>query len=421
MPCTRGREYDGQINVSPAYFLHTVTMENQKSKMRLWVGAVIVLALCAAAYFYFSTSSGDQTKKLDVVIVTRGDIEDVVSAQGTLEPKDYVDVGAQVSGQLKKLHVDIGDVVKAGDLLAELDPQVYETVRKGDEAKLGALQAQMEQQKAQLDFDRLAFDRASKLIKTGAISKGDLEEKEKALKVAEATIKSYEAQSAEVQASLDKDNVNLGYTKIYAPMDGVVSDRKAREGQTLNANQTTPTIVQIANLGIMTIRAEISEADVMRLKPDMEATFTTMGEQERKWKGKIRQILPTPEVVNDVVLYNALIDVENTDGLLMNGMSTQVSFVVAKAADVLTLPPRALGAHLARKDSEKGKVYRVSVMTPDGAQEREVIIGLMTRSQAQIIEGLSQDDQVIVKGTAAQGNGQGKKAGGMPPGMGARL
>ena len=379
----------------------------------------VLLALSAGGYVYWGGTSKEQNKKQDVVAVTRGDIADVVSAQGTLEPKDYVDVGAQVSGQLKKLYVDIGDTVKAGDLLAELDPQVYETVRKGDEAKLSALQAQLEQQKAQTDYDRLQLDRSERLIKSGAISKVDLEEKEKAFKIAEATAKSIQAQIGEVQASLEKDNVNLGYTKIYAPMDGVVSDRKAREGQTLNANQTTPTIVQIANLNIMTIRAEIAEADVMRLHPDMEATFTTMGEQERKWKGKIRQILPTPEVVNDVVLYNALIDVENTDGLLMNGMSTQVSFVVAKASSALTIPPRALGAHLANKDSEKGKVYRVRVMGRNGVEDREVLVGLMTRSQAQILEGLSEENQVIVQTTVPAG-GQMNRTG-MPPGMGARL
>lgn len=399
--------------------MHVVTMENSKSRKSLWIGLAVLLALSAGGYVYWGGTSKEQNKKQDVVAVTRGDIADVVSAQGTLEPKDYVDVGAQVSGQLKKLYVDIGDTVKAGDLLAELDPQVYETVRKGDEAKLSALQAQLEQQKAQTDYDRLQLDRSERLIKSGAISKVDLEEKEKAFKIAEATAKSIQAQIGEVQASLEKDNVNLGYTKIYAPMDGVVSDRKAREGQTLNANQTTPTIVQIANLNIMTIRAEIAEADVMRLHPDMEATFTTMGEQERKWKGKIRQILPTPEVVNDVVLYNALIDVENTDGLLMNGMSTQVSFVVAKASSALTIPPRALGAHLANKDSEKGKVYRVRVMGRNGVEDREVLVGLMTRSQAQILEGLSEENQVIVQTTVPAG-GQMNRTG-MPPGMGARL
>ncbi|MDD3182988.1 MAG: efflux RND transporter periplasmic adaptor subunit [Alphaproteobacteria bacterium] len=397
-------------------------MASSKTKKVIW-GFVILSCLAGGGAMYYSQNqTKEQAKKQEVVSASIGTIEDSVTAQGTLEPKDYVDVGAQVSGQLKKLYVDIGYMVKQGDLLAELDPQVYETVLKGDQAKLASLQAQLEQQKAQTEYDRLQYARAAKLIASGAISKGDLEEKDKALKVAEATIKSLEAQIAEVQASLDKDQVNLSYTKIYAPMDGVVSDKSAREGQTLNANQTTPTIVQIANLNTMTIRAEIAEADVMRLKPDMDSTFTTMGEQEHKWKGKIRQILPTPEVVNDVVLYNALIDVENVDGQLMNGMSTQVSFVVARAENAVQLPTRALGYHLVDKDSDKGKVYRVSVVTSQGPQDREVLVGLMTRSSVQVLDGLMQGDQVIVTGTSGQELKDSKKGKDMgPPGMGARL
>jgi len=393
---------------------------NPSSKKRVWLVILFALVVAGGGYAYVATQGVEQVAKLELVTASRGDIEDVVTAQGTLEPKDYVDVGAQVSGQLKKLYVDIGDVVKAGALLAELDPQVYETVRKGDEAKLGSLRAQLEQQKAQTAYDKLEFERAQKLIKSGAVSQGSFDEKEKLLRVAEATITSLEAQSAQVQADLDKDNVNLGYTKIYAPMGGVVSDRKAREGQTLNANQTTPTIVQIANLGVMTIRAEIAEADVMRLKPDMNVTFVTMGSQERKWTGKIRQILPTPEVVNDVVLYNALIDVENTDGQLMNGMSAQVSFVVAQTQNTIILPVRGLGLHLAHKDTSKSKAYRVRVQGSGGAQDREVSVGLMTRSQAEILSGLAESDQVVVTGES--GSEEKKKTGsGMPPGMGARL
>lgn len=397
-------------------------MAYSKTTKFVWAALLLMLAGGGLYYAFVRVDPEAESEKQDVVTVTRCTIEDVVTAQGTLEPKDYVDVGAQVSGQLKKLHVDIGYTVKAGDLLAELDPQVYATVLKGDEAKSASLQAQLDQQKAQTEYDRLQLERAKKLISGGAISKGELEEKEKALSIAEATIKSLEAQIAEVQASIDKDKVNLGYTKIYAPMDGVVSNKSAREGQTLNANQTTPTILQIANLGIMTIRAEIAEADVMRLKTDMEATFTTMGDQDRKWKGKIRQILPTPDVVNDVVLYNALIDVENPDGILMNGMSTQVSFVIAKAEDVSCLPTRALGLHLMDRDSEKGKVYRVQIMAAEGEQEKDVLVGLLTRSQAQIIQGLSLGDEVLVSGMSSLSSKKKSENRPMgPPGMGARL
>ncbi|MDD2325773.1 MAG: efflux RND transporter periplasmic adaptor subunit [Alphaproteobacteria bacterium] len=389
---------------------------------------LIVLGVAGGAWIAYDNLQEQKVEKTrETVLVERGSITDTVSAQGKLEPKDYVDVGAQVSGQIKKLYVDIGDKVKTGDLLAEIDPKTYQSILDGDQAQMDSLQAQLAQQQAQTAYDRQQYERAVTLVKTKAISQESFEEKDKLLKVAEATIKSLEAQIAAAKASIEKDNTNLGYTKIYAPMDGIVSDRTAREGQTLNANQTTPTILQIANLKVMTIRAEIAEADVMRLKPDMESSFTTMGDQERKWKGHIRQILPTPEVVNDVVLYNALIDVDNEDGQLMNGMSTQVSFIVAQANDSVTLPVRALGLHYTDRDSEMGKVYQVHVMKDDGKLEpREVTIGLMTRAMAEIKQGLSIGERVTVSEEsgleAKSGSGKdGKQKTSMPPGMGARL
>lgn len=213
-------------------------------KKILWIAAILMVVL-GGSYYAFQKDEADTKKDQEIVIAARGSIEDVVTAQGTLEPKDYVDVGAQVSGQIKKLYVDIGDVVKTGDLLAEIDPKTYESIKQADQARLDSLQAQLLQQQAQTDYDRLQFQRAQKLTTSKAISQGEFEEKEKILKVAEATILSLQAQISEAKATLEKDMINLGYTKIFAPMDGVVSDRKAREGQTLNANQTTPTICSL--------------------------------------------------------------------------------------------------------------------------------------------------------------------------------
>ncbi len=356
----------------------------------------------------------------EIVAVTRGDIVESVSAQGKLEPKDYVDVGVQVSGQLKKLYVEIGDTVKAGDLLAEVDPQSYQSKVDGNVAQIKSLQAQLEQQKAQAAYDKLQFERAAKLVKAKAVSEQEAEEKEKAYRVSEATVASLEAQIEEAQASLETNQINLGYTKIYAPMDGIVSDQIAREGQTLNANQTTPTVVQIANLDVMTIRAEVAEADVMRLKPGMESDFSTLGSLERKWKGTIRQILPTPEEVNDVVLYNALIDVENKDRQLMNGMSTQNSFVVGRAENALILPTRALGRRVPSHDDEaKGTAYIAHVVAPDGSvNEREIYVGLVTRAKAEVTSGLNEGDQVMVVGEAAASGAKKQSSGPRMPGMG---
>ncbi len=388
-------------------------------KKILWL-CFIALVLGGGFLAYEKLRGEDEAAKIETAAVARGTIEDIVTAQGKLEPRDYVDVGAQVSGQLKKLYVDIGDRVQAGDLLAELDPRTYEAKVKAGEADIGSLKAQLEQQKAQADYDRLQFERAQKLVKTKALSEQEAEEKEKTLKVSQAAVASLEAQIAQAEANLETNRISLGYTKIYAPMSGIVSDKSAEEGETLNANQTTPTIVRIANLEVMTVRAQVAEADVMRLKPGMESTFSTLGSGDRRWKGTIRQILPTPEEINDVILYNALIDVENKDGQLMNGMSTQNTFVAGRAEGALTIPTRALGRREAgHDDPEKGAAYSVRVMKKNGGiEEREIFVGLVTRSKAEVRGGLSEGEEVVVSGATETA----KKVSGGPrlPGM-ARL
>ncbi len=393
-------------------------------KRNILVTAAALVLLVAGWWFYSAQS--DQTAtglKPETALVVRATLEDSVSAQGTLEPKDYVDVGAQISGQLKTIYVKIGDKVKEGELLAELDPKTYQSRVQGDEARIKSLEAQHAQQKAQADYDRLQWERTVKLKDSKAISQQEAEEKEKALKISEATVASIEAQIAEAQASLETDKINLGYTKIFAPMAGVVADIPVRVGQTLNANQTTPTILQIANMEVMTIRAQVAEADIMRLKPGMEASFVTLGAMERKWKGTIRQILPTPEVVNDVVLFEALIDVDNPDGLLMNGMSTQNTFLIGRAENALTIPLRALGRRLSGKDDpQRGQAYMVQVSArAEGSnpQEREVFVGLMTRGGVEVKAGLNEGERVLLSGAAAAGGSQNGrspgKATGAPP------
>ena len=161
----------------------------------------------------------------------------------------------------------------------------------------------------------------------------------------------------------------------------------------MNANQTAPTILQLANLDTMTIRAQVAEADVMRLSEKMNVTFTTLGSLEKKWKGVVRQILPSPEVINDVVLYDVLIDVDNKDRQLMNGMSTQVFFSLGSAHDVLVLPTEALGPRAPKEDNDTGKAYRIQ---KKGAGESIIHIGLIDRTNAEIKDGLSEGDEVII-------------------------
>ena len=347
-------------------------------------------------YWYASAARTQQGDALGSLSVTRGTIEEVVTAQGKLESKQYVDVGTQVSGQLKEIHVEIGDAVTKGQLLAEIDPRVYQAQVEANEARINSLKAQLDQQKAELTLAEQNLKRNQELIAVNAISRQALQETESQAAVAKAQMDSIVAQIQETESNLKGIRTNLGFTKIYAPMTGTVTTMPAREGQTLNANQTAPTILQVANLHLMTVRAQVAEADVPRLREGMAAYFTTMGNSEHRWQGKVRQIQPSPQIVNDVVLYDVLIDVKNEGRQLMTGMTTQVFFILGKAENATVIPAEALTRRVPEEDNGEGKAYRVSVATESGREQRVIHVGLQTRAQAQVLDGLNPGERILV-------------------------
>lgn len=373
-----------------------------------WLTLPALLLMVTAVGYFWLRSGPSERHDIPALEVIVGDIEENVTAQGKLEPKEYVDVGAQVTGQLQKLYVDIGDNVGAGQLLAEIDPRVYAARVQADEANIKNLQAQLEGQQAQVIFARQQFERNRALMKSKGVSEQDFQNSEFNLKKAVATAASIQAQIEQVQSTLSGDRTNLGYTKIFAPIDGTVVTRTARLGQTLNANQTTPMILQIAKLDAMTVRAQVAEADVMRLTADLPVYFTTLGSGDRRWRGKVRQILPSPEVVNNVVLYNVLVDVDNRDRQLMSGMSTQMFFVLGRADNAVLIPLAALGRRLPAQDDATGKAYQVRQVDGQAVKEKIVRIGLLNRRFAEVRDGLTAGDRLL--GTARSDNkGKDKK------------
>jgi macrolide-specific efflux system membrane fusion protein len=370
---------------------------------RWLIGAALLLAAAAGLGYRLFLSETPPAYRTSAVV--KGDIETTVTALGNLQPKDYVDVGAQISGQLEKLHVDIGDMVRSGDLLAEIDGTRYEAQVRADLASIESLNAQIVQQSANLELARSTHARNQRLYEARAVSQEELESSSAALKVAEAELNSLRAQLDEAQSQLDGDTANLGYTKIYAPMTGTVVSKSAVEGQTLNANQTAPTIVRIADLATMTVWAQVAEADVVKIRPGVPVYFTTLGLPERRWEGTVRQILPTPEVVNDVVLYDVLVDIANGDGVLMTEMTAQVFFVLGAARDVPIVPVAALKPVAG---GEAGS-YAVQVMTDRGIETRNVQVGLTNRVTAEIVSGLDVGDKVVtgIDEPAASGRSSG--------------
>ncbi|EIC29590.1 MULTISPECIES: efflux RND transporter periplasmic adaptor subunit [Methylomicrobium] len=374
-----------------------------------FAGLLAVLVTAGAAlrfYFQKETESAQAAMKESIVEIAYGDIEENVTAQGKLEPKEYVDIGAQVTGQLQKLFVEIGDIVKTGQQLAQIDPRIYAARVQADEASINNLKAQLVQQEALILFANRQYARNRKLYPTKAVSQETLQNSESNSKAALAVADSIRAQIQQVESTLAGDRTNLGYTKIFASMDGTVVQQTAREGQTLNANQQTPNIMQLAKLDKMTVRSQTAEADIMRIKVGMPVYFTTLGSDQRRWQGVVRQILPTPEVVNNVVLYNVLVDVDNEDGQLMSGMSAQVFFVLGEARHVPVIPVNALGKRLQDRDNEKGRAYQVKAAGADNRVSEKVIhVGIQNRRFAEIRDGLSVGDRVKLTVASAQKNG----------------
>jgi macrolide-specific efflux system membrane fusion protein len=409
-------------------------------------GVIAVLLILGAGLWTMLGRTNPNTTVLTQT-VTVGSIEDAVTALGTLQPLQFVDVGTQVSGQLRVIHVDYGAAVKKGDLLAEIDPTIYQSRVNADEAQLLNLRAQLAQRQAQRVLAELQFKRQQELLKENATSQDAYDSADSNMKVAVAQIAQLEAQIKQTQSTLNGDLANLGYTKIYAPMDGTVVNLIAKQGQTLNANQTAPIVLRVADLDTMTVWAQVSEADVPKLKVGMDAYFTTLGTSERRRYGKLRKIIPTPDVVNNVVLYNCLFDVENPDGDLLTQMSAQVFFVVAAAQNVPVIPVNALhslrpgatrqsaavtdgpstdaGAaedprgNRPRRDGARGDGprgdgqgrmrgpqasgvapvrYTVNVIKDGDVEAREVEIGVMNRMLAEVKSGLAPGEEVVLDG-----------------------
>ncbi|MDY6982736.1 MAG: efflux RND transporter periplasmic adaptor subunit, partial [Pseudomonadota bacterium] len=283
-----------------------------------------------------------ETSQPLLATVARGDIENTVAAAGTLKPSSFVDVGAQVSGILQKLYVDVGDTVEQGQLLAEIDARVQQSRVDASRANILAQEAQLEARKASLVLAKANADRQTRLMAEQATSQLEYDNAVNNLAAAESSLIQLEKQIEQSRASLSQEETQLGFTKIYAPTAGTVVTIEMNEGRTLNAAQVAPNILRIANLDVMRVESDISEADVGAVRPGMRVYFKTLGGGERRWYSTVQQILPTPEVLNNVVLYTGLFEVENSDGTLLSEMTAQVYFVTSSAENVLTVPLGAL-------------------------------------------------------------------------------
>ena len=356
----------------------------------LWViGALLVAIAC---WFGYHWAFGKPKILYATAAIVRGDIESTVVAAGIVQPLNFVDVGAQTSGVLKSLKVIRGDQVKKNQLIAEIDPVLADTALTAANAGLDNVISQRTLKQAQLVLAKVLRDRNDLLFAQGegSISANDRDITRANYDVALADVASLSAQIKQATAAVDTAKANLGYTKISAPMDGEVVSITLLEGQTLNANQQAPNILRIGDISTVTVWAQVSEADIVRVKLGQNVYFTILGDS-RRWNSKVRQILPTPELINNVVFYDVLIDVPNPERELKIQMTAQVFIVLAQAKGVLLIPVAAIG------NAGEGSEIKVRVMKSDGSVEQRTIkIGIKSEILAEVKDGLTEKERVVI-------------------------
>jgi len=417
--------------------LESDTSENKRRGGRkLWIVAISVVLCGAGGWYYWQSGTQQETTNQPLIATVQiGNIENTITAAGSLQPFDFVDVGAQVNGILETLHVDIGDVVEEGQLLAEIDARIQLARVEASRASIEALEAQIAARNASLALARANARRQERLMEADATSELDYDNAINNLASAEAGLIQLEKQIIQSKASLESDETQLEFSRIYAPSAGTVVSLDMNEGRTINANQQAPTILRIADLSTMTVETEISEADISSIKKGMPVYFTTLGGGSRRWYSTVRQILPTPIVENNVVLYTGLFDIDNTDGSLLSDMTAQVYFVTSSAENVPTVPVGALtfidqpgaggfagagaagaagrpaafggpgnaagrpGPGAARGNLQTAPARRLATVrlaNSDGSfEEREIMVGVTSRIAAEVISGLEVGDKVI--------------------------
>ncbi|AZC51259.1 macrolide transporter subunit MacA [Pseudomonas chlororaphis] len=371
----------------------------EKSKFRK-IAMGLALVVVTGLVFY-AVRAPAQAPQYLTAKVERSDIENAVLASGLLEGIKQVDVGAQVSGQLKSLKVKLGDKVKKGQWLAEIDPLVLQNTLRQAQVDEENLQAQRRATIAQLKETKSIYERYLGLQEDAAISKQEFETATANYEVQRANLLSLDAQIKNAHIQIDTAKVNLAYTRIVAPIDGDVVGIVTQEGQTVIANQLAPVLLKLADLDTMTVKAQVSEADVIHISPGQEVYFTILGE-DRRYYGKLRGTEPAPQNFLDTppagtpkqttaVFYNALFDVPNPDHRLRISMTAQVRIVLDTAKDVLTVPVAALGPR-----NNDGS-FPVRVLDAKGqAQSRNVQTGINNNVKVQIKDGLAEGDRVVI-------------------------
>ncbi|MCV4342972.1 efflux RND transporter periplasmic adaptor subunit [Pseudomonas capsici] len=361
----------------------------------------LLVSLAGYALYRGATQDGEPHYLTASAEITN--IEHAVQAEGVLQGQQQVDVGAQVSGQLQTLKVAPGDNVQKGQLLAQIDPLPARNALRQAIVNNERLIAERDAAIHQSQLARLTYQRYEELGSDTAVSREDYDNARYDYEEQSATLESLQAQVRTARINIETARINLGYTRILAPMDGKILAIVTQEGQTVIAEQLTPVILKMARLDTMTIKARVSEADVVRIKAGMPVYFTILGDRDKRYNATLRGIEPASTGFvsqssgagrsDSAVFYNALFDVPNPDGRLRINMTAQVRVVLETAEGVLTIPVAALG------EQNPDGTYPVRILAEqDQLRTENIRTGINNKVRVQVLSGLKVGEQVVIGG-----------------------
>lgn len=381
------------------------------SKAKVFCLSAVLVVVCFGIYLAVPNSHEGSVQGFAAQSVIRGDIKETVMLTGIVKPFRKVKVGAQVTGQLKRLYVQDGQHVKQGELLAEIDPSIQEADLKKAEASLSRALAQQEAAKVLLWQYQAEYRRQQNMKRDDATPEKTLEQAKSQYESQIQQVRIEEASVVQAQMEVESAKTNLSYTKIHAPMDGEVLAIVTEEGQTIVSSQTATTILILADLSKVSVGVNIPEVDILKIHTGQSLSFYTLADAKKVWQGKMGKIQSSPDDINkeddpstsssgknNPIYYTGTFEVDNACRCFKTSMTTNVFVTSAEAKNVLLVPLAALSTiESSGKDYVRKKVNDQIIDTP-------VTVGLQNESYAEITSGLSEKDLVIVNGPGKDGN-----------------
>lgn len=376
-----------------------IIKQMKKKWVKRFVWLLVVVVLAAVVWSLFFKPKDQMNFVTDDV--RRSDITQTVNATGEIAAAQLVDVGAQASGQIKKLYVKLGQQVKKGDLIADIDSTTQLNTLNTNKAKLDTYRAQLVSAQIALKMKQRAFDRERALMGQDATSKADFDNAQDNLAAARANVAELKSQIRQTQIAINTSEADLGYTRITAPMDGTVVSIPVEEGQTVNSSQNTPTIVQLADLSKMLNKMQIAEGDMSKVKAGMHLTFTTLADNNKVRKATLEAVDPgltkmsqgsydtSTDTTDTAIYYYARALVPNDDGTLHIGMTTQNNIFVKSVRNVLTVSNQAI------RHNRGKKVVKV-LGDNQQVQEKQIETGITDGMRTEVKSGLEEGDRVVL-------------------------